>query len=97
MDETSILKEFGMYGIGGILAGIIFWFYIKREKEHKEFVIECIADKAEQNSALVTVVKDNTAAMTKNTTVIEALHRRLDGELRHHRDNDRFTTDSQEH
>ena len=89
MDEQTLWTQIASYGVGGILAGIMFWFYQKREKEHKEFAIDCMQDKEVQNNVLVTVVKENTAAVTKNTTVIEALHKRLDGEFRHYRDQER--------
>ncbi len=92
MDDLSIWEKIGGYGLGGILATLIFWFYQKREKEHKEFVTECLVEKKEHNEVLIEVVKENTAAMTKNTTVIEALHKRLDGEFQHYRNTERHDT-----
>ncbi len=69
-------------GVGGVLALVMFMVYRKDVQHYTELW-------KGQSDALMTVVKDNTAVITKNTTVTESLHKRLDHELRHHREEDR--------
>lgn len=59
-------------GVGGVIAGLIFMVYRKDIRNYTELW------KA-QSSILIDVVKENTSSNTKLITVIEALHRRLDG------------------
>jgi len=69
--EIETLKWFATLGVGGVLAGMIFWFYRKDVREDRE-------QWKGQSEMLVGVVKDNTAAITANTMTIQALHRRDD-------------------
>lgn len=87
--ELSMWKEIGTFGLGGIIAALIFWFYQKREKEHKEVLLELLREKTMQNEMLMSALRENSAVIAKHTTVLDALHRRLDGELIHHRENPR--------
>lgn len=70
--DAEFVKWLSTLGIGGILAGLMFLFYRKDVKQYTELW-------QSQASILMTVVKENTASNTKLITVIEALHRRLDG------------------
>lgn len=67
--------EFGQWlatlGVGGVLAGLMFMFYRKDVRAYTDLW------KA-QSEQMTTIVKENTQALTSNTEVIRALHRRLD-------------------
>lgn len=87
--QTEFIKWFATLGVGGALAGVIFYFYSKREKEHRDELERRDTEHAErlermssqwkgQSEALVQVVKENTASNTKLITLIDAMHRRLD-------------------
>lgn len=86
MIDPDLSKWFATLGVGGVLASMMFFFYRKDIKQYTELW------KA-QSELLIQVVKDNTVAVTKNTAVVETLHKRLDGELRHFREEDRHSDD----
>lgn len=72
-------------GVGGAIAGIIFYFYnkmaednAKRWEKHADMWKEQADMWKSYNKDLLMVIKDNTAAFTRNTDVIESFHRRLD-------------------
>lgn len=76
MDEW--IKAFGSLGVGGIIAGLIFYFY---RKDSLEFAAEIMKQRDiwhDVAAAMITVVKENSAAITANTETIKALHRRDD-------------------
>lgn len=90
MSDPELIKWLSSLGVGGVLAGILFLVYRKDIKMFTELW-------KGQSDALMNVVKDNTAAMTRNTLVVESMHKRLDQELRHHREEDRFSVGDQNH
>lgn len=69
--DAATLQWFSTLGVGGALAGLMFMFYRKDVRSFTDLW------KA-QSEQLITVVKENTAAITANTTTIQALHRRND-------------------
>jgi hypothetical protein len=76
MDEG--LKWLQTLGVGGALAGVIFYFY---RKDSTEWASELIKQRdvwRDVTNAMMSVVKENSAAITANTQTIEALHRRDD-------------------
>lgn len=70
--DAEFAKWLATLGVGGVLAAFMFWFY-------RRDVSDYTAMWKGQSELLTTVVRDNTAALTKLVTVVEALHRRLDG------------------
>lgn len=78
MENLNDLSEIGKLGIGGILAGVLFWFYRKDVKQYTD-------QWKGQSETVLCIVKENTAAITRNTVVIESLHKRLDNEFGHYR------------
>jgi hypothetical protein len=86
MMDADLSKWFATLGVGGALASMMFFFYRKDVRQYTELW------KA-QTEMLMQVVKDNTTAITRNTMVVETLHKRLDGELKHFRDEDRNSDD----
>lgn len=71
MLEPEFIKYLASLGVGGIIAGFMFMFY---RKDVKTFTDQWKG----QSEALMSVVKDNTVAITSNTKTIEALHQRDD-------------------
>jgi hypothetical protein len=64
-------KFIATLGVGGILAAFMFLFY----RRDVQIYTNLWKGQSEQ---LTQVVKENTAAITRNTVIIEALHRRDD-------------------
>lgn len=74
MDATDeMIKWFATLGVGGVLAGIMFFFYRKDVKMYTDLW-------KGQTDILVKMVQGNTSATVKNNVVLDALHRRLDKE-----------------
>jgi len=71
MFDTEFAKFLATLGVGGVLAGVMFFFYRRDMQAHAEVL------RAERN-VLIEVVKENTSSNTKLVTVIEALQRSLD-------------------
>ena len=69
--DTEFFKYLTTLGVGGILAGFMFHFYRQDVKVYTDLW-------RGQADALMLVVKDNTAALTKLITLVDALHSRLD-------------------
>jgi len=64
------IEYFTSLGVGGILAGIMFFFYRKDAINH-------INQWKGQSGLLMKVVKDNTEAITENTEVARSLRDNL--------------------
>lgn len=85
--ETDLAKLLGGLGVGGGIAAIIFMAYQKLQQQYAD-LWKAQTDLWKSNAdLLMSVVKDNTIAMTMNTAVgqanvkiVDALHRRLDRE-----------------
>lgn len=78
MDVTQIpevVKFLATLGVGGVLAGVIFWFYRKDAIAHSE-------SWQGQSEALLEVVKDNTKAVAALQGTTSALQVTIDA-LRH--------------
>jgi hypothetical protein len=73
MPDTEFWKWITTLGVGGVLAGFMFWFYRKDTQAYADLW-------KGQTEALITVVKENTAAVTAMMVTLQALHRRLDRE-----------------
>lgn len=67
MDPAS-LEFLAPLGVGGILAGVIFWFYRKDANAWQE-------SWKGQSVILVQVVKENTAAITALVTLLQRENR----------------------
>lgn len=78
--DIEFVKWLATLGVGGALAGMMFIVYRKDMRE-------LTAQWRGQTELLVQVVRDNTVAMTQNTTVVQSLHQHMgEGERREHRD-----------
>ncbi len=68
---TDAVQWFATLGVGGVLAGMMFFFYRKDVRAYTELW------KA-QTELLMDVVRENTKSNVQLTGVVDALHRRLD-------------------
>ena len=95
--DPEFLKTLPALGVGGILAAIFYWQNNKNAKEYADRATEMSALFASRIEALlnlekgrtemlVTLVKENTMQTSTNTTLVAALHRRLDTEEREKRE-----------
>lgn len=71
MMDPEFIKWLATLGVGGVLAGFMFAFY---RKDVKTYTLMWQG----QSEQLITVVKENTKAITENTLIIKSLHRRND-------------------
>lgn len=69
--DAEFAKWLATLGVGGALAGVIFMFYRKDVKMYTDLW-------KSQSEMLMRVVSDNTAALARLVSAIEALHRRDD-------------------
>lgn len=75
--DLDFIKWLSGLGVGGVLAAFMFMAY---RKDMQLFTSQWKG----QSEALVQVVKDNTIALTQNTSVVKSLHDHIvQGERRH--------------
>lgn len=70
-NEPDLLRFLSSLGVGGAIAGLLFFFYRRDVRSYTELW-------KQMSEQLLHVVKENTAAFAQNTEVIKSLHRRLD-------------------
>lgn len=68
---SDAMQWFATLGVGGVLAGMMFFFYRKDVRAITELW-------KTQTEMLVNVVQENTRSNVQLTSVVDALHRRLD-------------------
>lgn len=96
--DPEFLKTLPALGVGGVLAAIFYWQNNKNAKEYADKATELSALFATRIEALlnlergrtemlVQLVKENTIQTATNSTLVGALHRRLDTEEREKREN----------
>jgi hypothetical protein len=73
MMDSEVVKWFASLGVGGVLAGILFFFYRKDVRFYME-QWKGYTDK------LIEVVTENTRANTELRDAVRALHKRLDAD-----------------
>lgn len=72
------LQWFTTLGVGGILAGVMFYFYKQLNERFTDYVKAQLEHQKTQTEQVINVVKENTESNTKLVTMIDAIHRRLD-------------------
>lgn len=75
---NDIMQWFATLGVGGILAGGMFLVYRKDMKQNYSSLKEQLAREEKRSEALIEVLKENTEAITLQSGLIDAWHRRLD-------------------
>jgi hypothetical protein len=86
MDNTGI--ELGKWAlqIGGPMAGmfvLLFFFYRKDMQFYVSEMKQVSDDRKSETAQLITVIREITIAITKNTEVIQSLHQHMfEGERR---------------
>lgn len=75
--------EFGRFltslGVGGALAGVIFYFHTKITEQHRVDLKDLLIAQTKREDVFVRVIQENTASNTKLITVIEAFAGRREG------------------
>jgi hypothetical protein len=71
MVDQDFMRFLASLGVGGIIAGLMFMFYRKDVRLYTD-------QWKGQSELLMQVVRENTAAVTANTTVVQSMHERLD-------------------
>lgn len=69
--DVEFMKWLATLGVGGVLAAFMFSFYRRDMRT-------CTQMWHGQSEQLMLVVKENTKAITENTLLVQALHRRND-------------------
>lgn len=68
----DIMKFFASLGVGGILAGVIFYFYHQRVSDWMKSADTRLEAEQRRSDALLLVVKENTASNTAVVKSVEA-------------------------
>lgn len=79
--DIELTKWLSGLGVGGVLAGLMFGIYRKDMRE-------LTAQWRGQTELLVTVVKENTAAFTRNSEVVQSFHQHISSGERRFSDRD---------
>ena len=66
--SSNSIEYFGSLGVGGILAGVMFFFYRQDRKSTEDMLKRAMDEQA-------TALKENTTVMTRLTDIIEQYHR----------------------
>lgn len=83
MNEVPQFFQFlASMGVGGILAGFIFSVHNRTLKEHAEVIKGYHETEKGRTDMLVTVIRQVSENIVRNTVVTESLHRRLDTETK---------------
>jgi hypothetical protein len=72
MMPDDIMKFFASLGVGGILAGVIFYFYHQRVTDWMKSADTRLEAEQRRSDALLLVVKENTASNTAVVKSVEA-------------------------
>lgn len=70
MADGEMAKWLATLGVGGVLAGVIFYFYQKHSNEWSKTLSSFVETERHRADALMRVVTENTAS---NTAVIKAV------------------------
>jgi hypothetical protein len=76
--DVEFLRWLAQLGVGGVIAGILFYFYRKDVKQFTELWQAQSQLNQRQTDSMILIVKENTAAFTESTNVLKSLHRRMD-------------------
>ncbi len=79
--DTEFLKFLTSLGVGGVLAGVIFYFHQKTADRHKSDLKDIIARQQSREDALLRKLDENTTSNTRLITVIDALQALVAREL----------------
>lgn len=75
MDEFKLWTELG---IGGALAGVLFFFYRKDVKQFTELWQAQATLNFQQTQAMMALIERTSITISQNTEVVKSLHRRMD-------------------
>lgn len=82
MDPSVAVPDFWQFiasmGVGGVLAAYAFYINNKNQKDHVETIKGWNETEKGRTNMLVDVVKDVSVNISKNNTLLDSLHRRLD-------------------
>ncbi len=78
MLDPEFLKFLIQLGVGGAIAGIIFFFYRKDVRSYTDLWQAQTARSDAQTAAMIKVIAENSANTAVNTEVLKSLHKRID-------------------
>jgi hypothetical protein len=76
--DSEMMKWLVQLGVGGVIAGLMFWAYRKDVKQFTELWRMQAELNFRQTDAMMALVRETTIAITRNTEVLKSLHRRID-------------------
>jgi uncharacterized membrane protein len=79
--DPEFLKYLASLGVGGILAGVIFYFHTKITDAHRSDLKGIIAAQQSREDALLRKLDENTVSNTRLIAVIDALQALVAREL----------------
>ncbi len=78
MFDQEFAQFLGQLGVGGAIAGLLFFFYRKDVRAYTDLWKEQAALNQAQTNAMMMLVERNSLAISQNTEVLKQLHRRID-------------------
>lgn len=76
--DSEFLKFLAQLGVGGAIAGLLFFFYRKDVRAYTELWQAQAKLNHEQTQAMMALVSQNSGTIASNTEVLKSLHRRMD-------------------
>jgi hypothetical protein len=76
--NADFFRFVAQLGVGGAIAGIVFFFYRKDVRSYTDLWQAAAAMNAKQTEAMMSLVERTTTAIVTNTEVVKSMHRRLD-------------------
>lgn len=76
--DAEFVRYIAQTGAVGVIAALLFAFYRKDVRNYTELWQTQLKLNYNQMIMMMTVVKDNTIAITQNTEMLRSLHRRVD-------------------
>ena len=77
-ETAAFMQWLAQLGAGGAFAGFLFFFYRRDVANYTELWKAQAEENRKQTTEIISLVRDTTATITKNTEVLNALHRRMD-------------------
>lgn len=78
MFDQEFAQFLGQLGVGGAIAGLLFFFYRKDVRAYTDLWKEQAALNQAQTNAMMMLVEKNSSTISQNTEVLKQLHRRID-------------------
>lgn len=78
LDDAEVVRWFVQLGVGGVLAGVLLFFYRKDVRSYTELWREASERNERQTMQMIAIAERSAGAISENTEVMRSLHKRVD-------------------